>query len=57
MNIRDEGLRILKTGLISSGSKFQTQPLTSGTGDKAYCQTVRRSNRGRKESTTVLASG
>jgi putative transposase len=42
-NIRDEGLRILN--------------LTSGTGDKAYCQTVRRSNRGRKKSTTALVSG
>ena len=42
-NIRDEGLRILN--------------LTSGTGDKAYCQTVRRSNRGRKKSTTPLVSG
>ncbi|MDJ0535449.1 MAG: transposase [Xenococcaceae cyanobacterium MO_207.B15] len=41
-NIRDEGLRIIKT---------------SGTGDKAYRQTVRRSNRGRKKSTTTLASG
>lgn len=41
-NIRDEGLRILKT---------------SGTGDKAYCQTLRRSHRGRKKSTTVLVSG
>ena len=40
-NIRDEGLRIL----------------TSGTGDKAYRQTVRRSNRGRKKSTTALVSG
>jgi putative transposase len=40
-NIRDEGLRIL----------------TSGTGDKAYRQTVRRSNRGRKKSTTTLVSG
>ncbi len=41
-NIRDEGLRILKT---------------SGTGDKAYRQTVRRSNRGRKKSTATLVSG
>ena len=41
-NIRDEGLRIIKT---------------SGTGDKAYRQTVRRSNRGRKKSTTALVSG
>ncbi|MDJ0648817.1 MAG: transposase [Xenococcaceae cyanobacterium MO_188.B19] len=41
-NIRDEGLRIIKT---------------SGTGDKAYRQTVRRSNRGRKKSTTTLVSG
>ena len=40
-NIRDEGLRIL----------------TSGTGDKAYRQTVRRSSRGRKKSTTTLVSG
>jgi putative transposase len=43
INIRDEGLRILN--------------LTSGTGDKAYCQTVRHSNRGRKKSTTMLVSG
>ena len=41
--IRDEGLRILN--------------LTSGAGDKAYRQTVRRSNRGRKKSTTTLVSG
>ena len=41
-NIRDEGLRIIKT---------------SGTGDKAYRQTVSRSNRGRKKSTTSLVSG
>lgn len=40
-NIRDEGLRML----------------TSGTGDKAYRQTVTRSNRGRKKSTTTLVSG
>jgi IS605 OrfB family transposase len=42
INIRDEGLRIIQT---------------SGTGDKAYCQTVSRSNRGRKKSTTTLVSG
>ena len=41
-NIRKEGLRILKT---------------SGTGDKAYRQTVRRSKRGRKKSTTTLVFG
>ena len=41
--IKDEGLRILN--------------LTSGTGDKAYRQTVRRSSRGRKKSTTALVSG
>ena len=40
-NIRDEGLRIL----------------TSGTGDSAYCQTVRRGNRGRKSSTIAQVSG
>ncbi|MEN9869143.1 MAG: hypothetical protein RLZZ171_126 [Cyanobacteriota bacterium] len=43
INIRDEGLRILN--------------LTSGTGDKAYRQTVRHSSRGRKKSTTMLVSG
>ena len=42
-NIRDEGLRILNS--------------TSGTGDEAYRQTVRRSSRGRKKSTTALVSG
>lgn len=41
-NLRDEALRILKT---------------SGSGDKAYRQTVRRSSRGRKKSTTALVSG
>ena len=40
-NIRDEGLRIL----------------TLGTRGEAYRQTVRRSNRGRKKSTTTLVSG
>ena len=40
-NIRDEGLRII----------------SSGTGDKAYRQAVRRSSRGRKKSTTALVSG
>jgi putative transposase len=42
INIRDEGLRILKT---------------SGTGDKACRQTVRRGTGGRKKSTTTLVSG
>ena len=42
-NIRDEGLRILNS--------------TCGTRDQAYRQTVRRSNRGRKKSTTALVSG
>ena len=41
INLREEGLRIL----------------TCGTRDKAYRQTVSRSNRGRKKSTTVLVSG
>ncbi|ACK65900.1 transposase, IS605 OrfB family [Rippkaea orientalis PCC 8801] len=41
INLRDEGLRIL----------------TCGTRDKAYRQTVSRSNRGRKKSTTALVSG
>jgi len=42
INIRDEGLRILKT---------------SGTGDKACRQTVSRGKGGRKKSTTTLVSG
>ena len=41
INLRDEGLRIM----------------TCGTRDKAYRQTVRHSNRGRKKSTTALVSG
>ena len=41
INLREEGLRIL----------------TCGTRDQAYRQTVRRSNRGRKKSTTSLVSG
>lgn len=41
INIRDEGLRIL----------------TSGTGDSAYCQTVRRGSKGRKSSTVSQVSG
>ena len=40
-NIRDEGLRIISSGM----------------GDKAYRQTVRRSSRGCKKSTTTLVSG
>lgn len=41
INLREEGLRIL----------------TCGTRDKAYRQTIRRSNRGRKKSTTTLVFG
>jgi len=41
INLMDEGLRIL----------------TSGTGDKACCPDVSRSNRGRKKSTTALSVG
>ncbi|NEP11058.1 MAG: IS200/IS605 family element transposase accessory protein TnpB [Symploca sp. SIO2C1] len=41
LNLRNEGLRIL----------------TSGTGDKACCPDVSRSNRGRKKSTTALSVG
>jgi putative transposase len=40
-NIRDEGLRIL----------------TSGTGDKAYCQTIRPKRSGRKKATVGQVSG
>lgn len=57
-NVRDEGLRILNltVGYAESNSACRTTVTTSGTGDKAYCQTVRRSNRGRKKSTTSLVS-
>ncbi len=41
INLKNEGLRIL----------------TSGTGDKACCPDVSRSNRGRKKSTTALPVG
>ncbi len=58
-NIRDEGLRILnltsELGEVSSPKARAS--LTSGTGDQAYRQTVRRSSRGRKKSTTALVSG
>ncbi len=65
INIREEGLRILTSELgevsLSEGVSFRTPKarasLTSGTGDQAYRQTVRHSNRGRKKSTTVLVSG
>ncbi len=55
-NIRDEGLRII-TGRINPGGFLQGQPLSCGTRDKAYRQTVRHSNRGRKKSTTALVFG
>ncbi len=42
INLRDEGLRLLKT---------------SGTGDKAYRPDVRRSRGGRKKSTIPLSAG
>ncbi len=57
INIRDEGLRILTSELGEVSSPKARASLTSGTGDKAYRQTVRRSSRGRKKSTTVLVSG
>ena len=57
-NIRDEGLRILRVRNFEVSSKCKTHSRqTSGTGDKAYRQTGRRSNRGRKKSTTTLVSG
>ena len=56
-NIRDEGLRILTSELGEVSDTLARASLTSGTGGKAYRQTVRRSNRGRKKSTTALVSG
>ncbi|VEP14690.1 transposase (fragment) [Hyella patelloides LEGE 07179] len=56
-NIRDEGLRILTSELGEVSSPKARASLTSGTGDQACRQTVRRSNRGRKKSTTTLVSG
>ena len=55
-NIRDEGLRIMRTRLPNLVQQLDMS-VSSGTGDKAYRQTVRRSNRGRKKSTTALVSG
>jgi putative transposase len=49
INLRDEGLRILRLRSV--------QVLTPGTGDKACCPDVSRSNRGRKKSTTALSVG
>ena len=55
-NIRDEGLRIIE--VASPGETPGVyDDRSSGTGDKAYRQTVRRSNRGRKKSTAALVSG
>ncbi len=56
-NIRDEGLRMIKVASSDFTSEACDDRKTSGTGDKAYRQTVRRSNRGRKKSTTTLVSG
>ncbi|WP_243406915.1 transposase [Cuspidothrix issatschenkoi] len=53
INLRDEGLRILRLRLVLSA----VEGLTSGTGDKACHPEVSRSNRGRKKSTTVLSAG
>jgi putative transposase len=59
-NIRDEGLRILN---LTSGTGDKAMKCGLGgfpheqLHQEAYCQTVRRSNRGRKKSTTMLVSG
>jgi putative transposase len=58
--IRDEGLRILN---LTSGTGGKAMKCGLGgfpheqLHQEAYCQTVRRSNRGRKKSTTTLVSG
>ncbi|MBE9232348.1 transposase [Cuspidothrix issatschenkoi LEGE 03284] len=65
INLKDEGLRILRPRLVLSAVEASVQVfnlseaegLTSGTGDKACRPEVSRSNRGRKKSTTVLSVG
>ncbi len=58
INLRDEGLRILRVRNSASQAECKTHSRqTCGTRDQAYCQTVSRSNRGRKKSTTMLVSG
>ena len=59
--IRDEGLRILKSLTSGTGDKAMKCGLGGFPHEQlhqeAYRQTVRRSNRGRKKSTTALVSG
>ncbi|OIP68138.1 MAG: transposase [Oscillatoriales cyanobacterium CG2_30_40_61] len=57
INIRDEGLRILRLRSVQVFNLSAAEGLTSGTGDKACRPDVSRSNRGRKKSTTELSVG
>ena len=58
INLRDEGLRILRVRNSDSQSECKTHSRqTSGTGDKAYRPDVRRGRGGRKKSTIALSVG
>ena len=65
INHKDERLRMLRPRLVLSEVEVSVQVfnlseaegLTSGTGDNACRPEVSRSNRGRKNSTTVLSAG
>ncbi|MGL6137580.1 MAG: zinc ribbon domain-containing protein [Planktothrix sp.] len=57
INIRNEGLRILRLRSVQVFNLSAAEGLTSGTGDKACRPDVSRSNRGRKKSTTPLSVG
>ena len=57
INIRDEGLRILRLRPSTTLRDTVQVIQTSGTGDKACRQTVRRGKGGRKKSTTTLVFG
>ncbi|MCC5624161.1 RNA-guided endonuclease TnpB family protein [Nostoc sp. CHAB 5715] len=57
INLRDEGLRILRLRSVQVFNLSEAEGLTSGTGDKACRPDVSRSKGGRKKSTTALSVG